>query len=88
VTGAGGLGSGRAIACRFARDGAFVVVSHINQEGGLQTVREIERQGGQPVFSRNRLKEAEINGTPACLTRSSDFVVEPKGTSELGRPLR
>ena len=50
VTGSGGSGSGRAIASRFAREGSVVCVSDINQEGGLQTVREIEKQGGQAVF--------------------------------------
>jgi NAD(P)-dependent dehydrogenase (short-subunit alcohol dehydrogenase family) len=59
VTGSGGFGSGRAIASRFARDGSFVVVSDINQEGGLQTVREIERQGGQAVFSRTDVRVEE-----------------------------
>jgi NAD(P)-dependent dehydrogenase (short-subunit alcohol dehydrogenase family) len=34
VTGAGGDGSGRAIACRLAQDGALVVVSDINEAGG------------------------------------------------------
>jgi len=38
VTGAGGKGSGRAIATRLARDGAVVVVSDINDAGGRETV--------------------------------------------------
>jgi NAD(P)-dependent dehydrogenase (short-subunit alcohol dehydrogenase family) len=50
VTGAGGLGSGRAVAQRFARDGARVIVSDINREGGMETVRLIEAQGGQAIF--------------------------------------
>jgi NAD(P)-dependent dehydrogenase (short-subunit alcohol dehydrogenase family) len=52
VTGSGGDGSGRAIACRLARDGAAVVVSDINEAGGCETVRRIEAAGGQAVFRR------------------------------------
>src|ERR1700730_11774418 len=50
VTGSGGSGSGRAIASRFACEGSFVVVSDVNREGGLETVREIERLGGRAIF--------------------------------------
>ncbi len=52
VTGSGGTGCGRAIAMRFARDGAAVVVSDINEAGGLETVRLIEQQGGRAAFLR------------------------------------
>src|SRR5262245_43064029 len=52
VTGAGGTGCGRAIAARFAADGATVVVSHINEAGGEETVRLIERGGGRAAFFR------------------------------------
>ncbi len=50
VTGAGGNGSGREIARRFARDGAAVVVSDINESGGRETVRQIENVGGRAAF--------------------------------------
>lgn len=50
VTGSGGNGSGRAIACRFARDGAAVVVSDIDDDGGLETVRRIQSSGGRAGF--------------------------------------
>jgi NAD(P)-dependent dehydrogenase (short-subunit alcohol dehydrogenase family) len=50
VTGAGGDGSGRAIARRFAREGMNVIVSDINDEGGLETVRLIEADGGSATF--------------------------------------
>jgi NAD(P)-dependent dehydrogenase (short-subunit alcohol dehydrogenase family) len=52
VTGAGGAGSGRAIARRFARDRAAVVVSDIDEEGGHETVRRIESDGGRASFFR------------------------------------
>src|SRR4051812_16835049 len=50
VTGAGGTGCGRAISARFARDGAAVVVSDINESGGRETVRMIEDAGGRARF--------------------------------------
>src|SRR5262245_45014949 len=52
VTGAGGTGCGRAIAVRFAAEGAAVVVSDINESGGHETVRLIERGGGRAAFFR------------------------------------
>jgi len=57
VTGAGGSGCGRAIANRFARDGAAVVVSDINDAGGHETVRLIEREGGRAVFQRADVRD-------------------------------
>jgi NAD(P)-dependent dehydrogenase (short-subunit alcohol dehydrogenase family) len=50
VTGAGGGGCGRAIAARFARGGASVVVSDINDPGGEETVRLIQRDRGRAAF--------------------------------------
>jgi NAD(P)-dependent dehydrogenase (short-subunit alcohol dehydrogenase family) len=50
VTGAGGSGCGRAIARRFAREGAAVVVSDIQDEGGRETVAQIESDGGRAAF--------------------------------------
>ena len=56
VTGAGGVGCGRAIALHFARAGAAVVVSDINEAGGHETVRLIEGGGeyseGEPAANR------------------------------------
>ncbi|HTM55458.1 MAG TPA: SDR family NAD(P)-dependent oxidoreductase [Pirellulales bacterium] len=50
VTGSGGLGSGRAEACRLAREGAAVVVTDINELGGRETVRMIQAEGGRADF--------------------------------------
>jgi len=52
VTGSGGTGCGRAIAKRFAADGAAIVVSDINEVGGHETVRLIEQHGGRVAFCR------------------------------------
>jgi NAD(P)-dependent dehydrogenase (short-subunit alcohol dehydrogenase family) len=50
VTGAGGAGCGRSISARFANTGAAVVVSDIDEAGGRDNVRLIERSGGRTTF--------------------------------------
>lgn len=50
VTGAGGGGSGRAIAKRLAHEGASVVVNDIDDAGGHETARQIEADGGKAAF--------------------------------------
>jgi len=57
VTGSGGTGCGRAIAARFAADGSAVVVSDINEAGGHETVRLIERSGGRAAFFRTDVRQ-------------------------------
>lgn len=51
VTGAGS-GIGRATALRLAREGAAVVVYDIDEEGGRETVGQIEAAGGRAAFVR------------------------------------
>jgi NAD(P)-dependent dehydrogenase (short-subunit alcohol dehydrogenase family) len=57
VTGAGGSGCGRAIAVRFAHDGAAIVVSDTNEAGGHETVRLIEAAGGRATFFRADVRQ-------------------------------
>lgn len=49
VTGSG-AGIGRAIAERFAREGAAVVIAEVNEESGQNTHRAIQQAGGRSVF--------------------------------------
>lgn len=58
VTGAGG-GIGRAAAQAFARSGASVMVSDVNEAGGAQTVAMIEAAGGKAAFVRCDVSNAE-----------------------------
>jgi len=71
VTGSGGTGCGRAIALRFARDGASVVVSHTNEAGGAETVRLVAAAGGRAVFCGADVRdEAQTRELIAFATRT------------------
>ncbi|WP_348606742.1 SDR family NAD(P)-dependent oxidoreductase [Halobaculum rarum] len=58
VTGAGS-GIGRASACRFAEEGANVVVADIDEEGGRETVGRIRDAGGDAAFVRVDVSDTE-----------------------------
>ena len=58
VTGAGS-GIGAAIAEVFAKAGAHVVVSDINEEAGKQTAEKIRRESGKAEFGRIDVSSAE-----------------------------
>ncbi len=59
VTGSGGTGCGRAIAQRFAKDGAAVIVSDINEQGGNETVQLIQSVGGNSAFFRTDVRDEQ-----------------------------
>ena len=58
ITGAAS-GIGRASAELFAREGAQVVVSDINEAGGHETVENIRRAGGDALFVRTDVSKME-----------------------------
>ena len=49
ITGAGS-GIGKAMALLYAAEGAKIVVTDLNEEGGRQTVTEIQAKGGEALF--------------------------------------
>jgi NAD(P)-dependent dehydrogenase (short-subunit alcohol dehydrogenase family) len=60
VTG-GGSGIGRAVAVLYAKEGASVVVSDINEEGGQETVSLIRAEGGKAVFVKADVSKPDDN---------------------------
>ena len=60
ITGSG-AGIGRATALAFASEGAKVVVSDVNDKGGIETVSLIDKAGGEAMFHRADVsKPAEV----------------------------
>lgn len=57
ITGSGS-GIGRGIACKFAEEGARVVVADMSEDGGRETVRLIEEAGGVALFQRVDITQA------------------------------
>jgi NAD(P)-dependent dehydrogenase (short-subunit alcohol dehydrogenase family) len=61
VTGAGGSGCGRAIACRLARERAAVVVADLDEAGMRATAGAIEGEGGRASVCKTDVgNEAEV----------------------------
>ncbi len=62
ITGAAS-GMGRAASIRFAQEGAAVVVTDLNTNGGEETVAECKKAGGRAIFQRvDVMNEADIKG--------------------------
>ncbi len=60
ITGAGS-GIGRAMALLYAKEGAKVVVSDLDEKGGKETVDMIASDGGEAFFERTDTSKAEDN---------------------------
>ena len=57
ITGAGS-GIGRAIALAFSKEGAKVVVADWSEQGGKETVEQIEKQKGEAIFVKTDVSKA------------------------------
>jgi NAD(P)-dependent dehydrogenase (short-subunit alcohol dehydrogenase family) len=68
VTGAGS-GIGRAVALAYAREGAAVVVSDVNEAGGKETVRLVEAAKGRAAFFR-----ADVSRPAECDALAAEAV--------------
>ena len=73
VTG-GASGIGRAAALAFAREGAKVVIStDANIQGGEETVRMIESDGGEAIFVKCDVAKASESFRPVLATCLNEF---------------
>jgi NAD(P)-dependent dehydrogenase (short-subunit alcohol dehydrogenase family) len=60
VTGAGS-GIGRAISLLYSKEGANIVVSDIDEKGGIETVTQIKAAGGKAIFVKANTAKPEDN---------------------------
>lgn len=67
VTGAGG-GIGRASALAFAAEGASIVASDVNAEGGAETLRLIREAGGRATFVQADVSRPDDVESLVCQT--------------------
>lgn len=58
ITG-GGTGIGKETALLFAKEGAKVVITDINQESGSQAVKDIQTNGGEALFVQHDVSKEE-----------------------------
>ncbi|MFL3655837.1 MAG: SDR family NAD(P)-dependent oxidoreductase [Halioglobus sp.] len=54
----GGAGTGRATALAFVDEGASVVVADVNEEGGRETLAQVQAKGGDGLFVRADMSDA------------------------------
>jgi len=76
VTGASS-GIGRSVAQVYAKNGASVVVSDVNDAGGAETVNLIQKEGGQAVYCH-----ADVSNAEDC-EKLVDFTTKKYGRLDL-----
>jgi 3-oxoacyl-[acyl-carrier protein] reductase len=56
ITGAA-VGLGRAVAARFAREGALVVAADVNEAGGTALIEQLQKSGSDAIFVRTDVSD-------------------------------
>lgn len=89
ITGAGN-GMGRATAILFAKEGASVAVTDLNEADGIETVRQIEGSGGSAKFWRmNVADETEVQTVFAEIVETFgglDILINNAGITGVDKP--
>ena len=67
----GGAGTGRATVLAFANEGAKVVIADIREEGGRETLELVQAQGGEGVFVKANMGDADDIQRVLAQTRES-----------------
>jgi meso-butanediol dehydrogenase / (S,S)-butanediol dehydrogenase / diacetyl reductase len=93
VTGTGGRGIGRAIAVKFALEGANVVGCDLNVEGAEETVRLVKQAGGQmislqPMDLREEAAVEGLMGAAEDMFGPIDILCNSAASPRLGGPLQ
>lgn len=82
ITG-GADGLGRAASVKFSQEGAIVHIWDMNEEKGLETANEINKNGGKAYFTKvNTAKFDEVeNATQSCIEQSGkiDILINNAG---------
>lgn len=90
ITGAGS-GIGKTAAMLFAKEGAKIAVVDINEQGGRDTVQNIESQGGQAMFIQTDMTQSQDVKTmvEACLDKFGqiDILFNVAGTPQDNTPI-
>ncbi|WP_042351349.1 SDR family NAD(P)-dependent oxidoreductase [Bacillus massiliigorillae] len=76
ITGAAS-GIGRATACKFAYEGARVVVADLNEVGGVETVHLIKKAGGEAAYIKTDVTNVQD------VEKAVDFAVETYGSIDI-----
>jgi NAD(P)-dependent dehydrogenase (short-subunit alcohol dehydrogenase family) len=84
VTG-GGSGIGQAISLLFASQGARVIVLDLNEQGGAETVQDIERAGGKGSFFRCDVSAQESVQQVFAALPAIHILVNSAGVSHIGK---
>lgn len=88
ITG-GGSGIGRAIALRFAKEGAHVCILEFNKDAGTNTVRDIQQTGGlAKAFTCDVSQQDQVNGAVKAIIDEYgrvDILVNCAGVAHIGK---
>jgi len=84
ITG-GGSGIGQAVALLFARQGAHVTILDLNEQGGAQTLQEIEKNGGKGNFYPCDVASGESTRSVFEHIPAVHILVNSAGVSHIGK---
>jgi NAD(P)-dependent dehydrogenase (short-subunit alcohol dehydrogenase family) len=83
----GGAGTGRATVMAFAEEGAEVVIADVNEEGGRETLSQLQAVGGQGLFvSADMSKSADVQNVVTQTLQTFGALHVVSNNAALGAP--